>query len=97
IWQARALAARVISASGDDGGRIREAYRVLFGREPTTAERELGLTFLSEPSSGEDPHAPGAAAGGTAGAAATQDMSALTRWEQYAQVLLGSNEFTFVD
>jgi mono/diheme cytochrome c family protein len=94
IRQARALAARVISACGDDGGRIREAYRVLFGREPTAAERELGLAFLAEAAPGESP-----AVGreSTAGTASAPTDSGLSRWEQYAQVLLGSNEFTFVD
>jgi hypothetical protein len=41
----------------------------------------VGLEYLAPP-----------AEGATDGAA-----SKLSRWEQYAQALLGSNEFTFVD
>jgi len=33
----------------------------------------------------------------TSGADSSAAKSTLTRWEQYAQVLLGANEFTFVD
>jgi len=94
IQRARVLAARVTSAASDDVGRIREAYRILFGREPTTAERELGLAFLAEVVPVEDPAIGGESKAGTASA---PTESGLSRWEQYAQVLLGSNEFTFVD
>lgn len=50
------------------GGSIRDAYRVVFGREPNPREIELGESFLK-----------------------TAD------WKQYAQVLLSSNEFSFID
>lgn len=66
--QAKMLAARL--KSGDDAGRITEAYRLLFGRNPTDAERKLGLEFVKP--AGE-------------------------QWEKYAQVLLSSNEFNFVE
>jgi mono/diheme cytochrome c family protein/cytochrome c553 len=88
VREAKALAARVAGASNDETARIYEAYRVLFGRPPTTDETQLGIEFLAEPGepvqSGQKPDQ------------ATQ-KSALSRWEQYAQVLLGANEFTFVD
>jgi hypothetical protein len=85
VRQAKVLAARVATVSNDDAGRIQEAYRVLFGRLPTDEESQIGREFLSDSEPGSnsaDPAAP---------------KSALSRWEQYTQVLLGANEFTFVD
>jgi hypothetical protein len=81
VRNAKALAARVGAAAKDDSGRIREAFRVLYGRPVTERELRLGLAFLSAP---EDP-------AGKAG------RPGLTRWEQYAQVLLSTNEFLYVD
>jgi hypothetical protein len=72
--QAAGLAARLraeVPAGG--AGRIERAYRLLFGRAPTSHERELALGFLAEEGGSE------------------------TAWESYARVLLGSNEFLFVD
>jgi hypothetical protein len=62
---ARGLAARL---EGSDTERIRQAYRLLFGRAPHARELALGREFLR---SGPWPH--------------------------YAQALLASNEFTFID
>ncbi len=90
VREAKTLAARVAGASNDDTARIYEAYRVLFGRPPTAEETQLGIEFLAiaepgEPAqTGQKPDQP-------------LPKSALSRWEQYAQVLLGANEFTFVD
>jgi mono/diheme cytochrome c family protein/cytochrome c553 len=80
VRNAKALAARLSAAAKDDAGRIREAFRVLYGRPVTERELKLGLAFLA---------APEAPAGGS--------RPALTRWEQYAQVLLSTNEFLYVD
>jgi hypothetical protein len=74
LARAKALAARLTGLSGDNTARVRSAYRILFGRYPTTAEVKPALAFLNGPS------APG-----------------MTRLEQYAQVLLASNEMLFVD
>lgn len=63
--RAKALAARLTGANTD---RIREAYQLLYTREPSPAELSLAEDFLRE---------------GT--------------WEQYARVLLGANEFLFVN
>jgi hypothetical protein len=62
---ARGLAARL---EGSDTERIRQAYRLLFGRAPHARELALGREFLRS------------------GA-----------WPHYAQALLASNEFTFID
>jgi hypothetical protein len=83
VQEAKILAARVAASSNDNTARIHEAYRVLFGRRATVDETQLGSDFLAATEApAADPSLP---------------KSALTRWEQYAQVLLGANEFTFVD
>jgi len=82
--QAQALSARLAKDSSDDRTRINQAYRLLYGRLPTESEIAIGLEFLTAP----EP----AASEGTAA-----PKSALSRWDQYSQVLLGSNEFTFID
>ena len=89
VREAKALAARASAASTDDAARIRQVYRLLFGRVASDAEVQLGLEFLAagEPGSSVE----------TSGADSSAAKSTLTRWEQYAQVLLGANEFTFVD
>ncbi len=68
ITQAKAVAARL---KGEDSQRVDEAYRLLFQRTPSAAEKKLGLEFVA----GKDAQA----------------------WAEYAQVLLTSNEFQFVD
>jgi hypothetical protein len=79
--QADHLAQRVYSA-GDDNGRIRAVYRILYGREPTTKEAQLGLNFLHTTTDlkGE-----------------TIMGQPSTAWKEYARVLLSSNEFEFVN
>jgi hypothetical protein len=46
--QAKALAEQLAAKEPDDGARITQAYRLLFGRTPTTAETQLGLEFLAK-------------------------------------------------
>lgn len=58
-------------AAESDRAKLERAYQLLFGRQATTKEMELGLQFVSD---------------------ASQET-----WQQYAQVLLGSNEFLFVE
>jgi mono/diheme cytochrome c family protein len=79
--QAGKLAERVYG-KGSDAARISEAYRLLYGREPTGKELEIGLQFL-----GANPEKPGYT---VAGAPATV-------WREYARALLSSNEFEFVN
>ena len=83
VRQAKALAARVQegNTSSDDSARIRQAYRLVFGRKATDAEIQFGVEFLTAEANAE----------------AAAAKSALSRWEQYAQVLLSANEFTFLD
>jgi mono/diheme cytochrome c family protein len=74
--QAKALAARLSSGTGDDAEKVRRAFPLLYARPATDREVAMAIEFL--------------------GSSAESDAK-LSRWEQYAQVLLGSNEFLFVD
>ena len=67
--ESKALAARLKDA-GDEATRIRQAYRLLMGREATPKEIQMGQEFL---------------------------RSTNEEWPQYTQVLLSSNEFSFVN
>jgi hypothetical protein len=81
VERARELARGLAGAAKDDRARIRLAIHRLYGRRARDWEVELGLEFLAAP---DEP-----VSGGT--------KPGLSRWEQYAQVLLGANEFAFVD
>ena len=56
-------------------------YRLLYGRPPTPDEIWSAAEFIRGEASYASPGTP----------------SPLTPWERYAQVLLESNEFVFVD
>jgi hypothetical protein len=48
VSRARALAARLSAEAGEDGrARVARAYALLYGREPTGVESDLGLAFVS--------------------------------------------------
>jgi hypothetical protein len=88
ISAARAVAARLhrpAEAAPDDPARIRRAYRLLYGREATPRELEIGLAYLAAADRTES--------AGPVGSARPD----LSRWERYAQALLMANEFLFVD
>jgi hypothetical protein len=74
IQRASALSARLEKEACEEEERVEHAYKLLFGRTASNAERSAALEFLEE--------APGAE---------------LSSWEQYAQVLLASNEMLYVD
>jgi len=46
--QSKALAKRLEGEAGSDEARITRAYRLLYGRVPTSSEIHLGLDFLRE-------------------------------------------------
>ncbi|MBL8796375.1 MAG: DUF1553 domain-containing protein, partial [Planctomycetia bacterium] len=84
IRQAKALAARLTAdPQEDDAARIRRAFLTVYGRPVSEAELQLGLEFLKAAAQPE--------------AAPQPRAKTLSAWEQYAQVLLGANEFVFVD
>jgi mono/diheme cytochrome c family protein len=79
--QASKLSDRVYT-KGTDEERIKELYRLLFGRAPTGEEVQLGLAFLKA-----NPEKPGHEIAG-------QPTTAL---KQYTRALLSSNEFEFLN
>ncbi len=82
VRQAKSLVERLNAEKlTEEGSRIELAYQTLFQRSPAESEKVLGLSFLAAPLPD--------------GIAA--DKVKLTAWEQYAQALLGTNEFVFVD
>jgi cytochrome c553 len=82
VRNAKALAARLTGGPDEgDASRIRQAFLHLYGRPATEPEVQLGQEFLAAAELGGD-------SGGE---------TRLTRWEQYAQVLLSASEFLYVD
>jgi Protein of unknown function (DUF1549)/Protein of unknown function (DUF1553)/Planctomycete cytochrome C len=79
--QAETFAKRVYDEANDTA-RIQKAYRILFGRVPSPAEMKAGLDFF-----GAHPETPGDQVAG----------QPPTAWNEYARVLLSSNEFEFVN
>lgn len=86
LANAQALATRLAAeCEGDDAERIRYAFALLYARQPSARELQLGLDYLAgRNQTAAEP--PSEANGDT-----------LSRWEQYAQVLLSTNEFLYVD
>jgi hypothetical protein len=83
---AEKFAARVMAAgSADDAARIDQAYRLAYGRPPAADEVQLGRDYLRQMTA-------------KLKSAGTPDRE-LERaaWASYARVILGSNEFVFVD
>jgi hypothetical protein len=70
VAQESASLAQRLSGETGDRARIREAYRLVFEREPSAEEMKLGLEFLRDSNEA---------------------------WPRYAQVLLSSNELSFVE
>lgn len=62
--------------------RIKKAYQILFQRDPTADELQLGVKFLDT-----TPEKPGYSVNG----------EPITAWHEYARVLMSSNEFQFVN
>jgi hypothetical protein len=83
IEQARHFLQRPdIAGRTEDEARINRMYQLAYGRTAEADEIALGLRFLAEAKKSE----------GT-----KKDVLPLSAWEQYAQALLLSNEFAFVD
>ncbi len=90
VEQAKALANRpeIAQEIRTPQSAIRILHRLVYGRNPSTSEIQAALTFIS---------APGSDVASLQLISTTPQKSTLTRWEQLAQVLLMSNEFTYVD
>lgn len=66
---------------------VREAYRLLFSREPEAAELQLGQEYLT----------PGKDLVAETADAATRAAAVKALWQDYCQILMSINEFHFVD
>jgi hypothetical protein len=105
LEQADALVRRP-ELGGDDKpeGRIAALYRLVYAREPTAAEIKLGVAFVTQGgptkriaekgNSGKGNSGKGKTAKGGPEKAPDRQLS---RWENYAHVLMLANEFAFVD
>jgi mono/diheme cytochrome c family protein len=84
LEQAQSLAASPpVSGKLSPPDRVESLYEIVLGRRPDEAETELALRFVNAAQADSSlPHAP---------------QVKLDPWAQYAQMLLASNEFTFVD
>jgi mono/diheme cytochrome c family protein len=78
------LAKTVRAAASDDDGRVREAFRRVYARPPTAAERTRVFAFLNAEADAAD-------------AALSSDEREQLSWRGVGRVLLASNEFVFVD
>jgi hypothetical protein len=83
IEQSRSLTNRTAKIT-DPTERIRELYRLVLERNPSNEEIALGQAFINSQSDSAPPDA-------------KSKITPLTNWEKYAQVLLETNEFVFVD
>jgi hypothetical protein len=82
VRQAKALSARLTrDATEPDAVRVGRAFLLLYGRPATDREVQFATEFLA---GRDDP-------------ASRPTGRGLTRWEQFAQVLLAANEFLYVD
>ena len=92
--RAKTLSARLARKRGGDRKRVREAYQLLFSREPEREEIQIALQFLQKRPADVSP-----SPGGEGGLSAQADGSSgkMSRWEEYAQILLASNEMLYVD
>ncbi len=79
--QAEVLSKKVYD-KGDDAARIKETYKLVFGRAPTSAELQAGLDFLKT-----TPEKPGYLV----------NQEPISAWKEYCRVLFSSNEFEFLN
>ena len=80
--QAAQLADRLLAGAADGSARVDLAFRELFGRSPSAAERGEALEFL---------------AAYAAAPPAGEENRSRAAWSAYVRVLLASNEFLHVD
>jgi hypothetical protein len=74
-----------ITGTRDGSERIRNLYRIVYQRDPTERQLAAGLSFIHDAESAPDE------------SPSTKGAPSLDPWTTYAQVLLMSNEFLFVD
>lgn len=74
-----------IAAEPDHESKVGSLYRMVFAREPTSEELAFGVEFVS--TADEDNNTD----------ALANETKLLSKWERYAQTLLLTNEFLFLD
>ncbi len=84
--QALHFARRLLAETGaTDAGRVRTAYRLALGRDPTDEETKTSLAFVEQ-------YASRAMKLGT-----QADPARLSAWQSFCQTMLCRNEFLYVD
>jgi hypothetical protein len=78
IDTAKAFAKRLEQAAPREEDRIRLAFHLAYGRDPSEVEKRASAEFVRE-------------------AATPRPADRLNAWEQFAQAILASNEFLWVD
>jgi len=91
--RAKTLSARLARKRWGDTKRVREAYQLLFSREPDREEIQIALQFLQKRPA--DVSSSSWREGGLP--QADGPSGKMSRWEEYAQILLASNEMLYVD
>jgi hypothetical protein len=81
--QAEHFARRILEGSSDDGGRVRQAFRIALARDPSAAEMDRLLTFAR------------AQEGFYGDLSETERRVRVFR--DLCQALLGTNEFVYLD
>jgi hypothetical protein len=76
--------------SGDAAARVRQIYQRVLGRDPDEWEQQRAVDFVSS-------MRPADAAGDAAGHAASNRDQEQDVWSELAQVLIMSNEFSYLD
>ena len=93
INNAKVLAAQLAAVADSDEGRIDAGFARLYCREPSEREMQLGLAYLQN-TFAADQNVTHSAVESEKPDPAEEKLS---RWQRYAQVLLGDNEFMYVD
>ncbi len=81
VYDQTGVLVKRVYTKGDDTARITETYQLLFNRNPTPEELQLGLAFLRT-----TPDKPGYMV----------DQEPETAWKQYTRALYSSNEFEYL-
>ena len=87
LGQVKLLASRIMSAAPSDSLRIDRAYGLLYGRSPSPAELQIGLSYLNRVRQRPQEKAAGM----------PKESADVRAWQAYSQVLICANEFLYVD
>jgi hypothetical protein len=98
LAQAGYFAARIRKeAAGDPRGQVTTAWQLAFGRAPEASELERALAFLASQTSPAPPPAPATAAAEGQQPAKPASETPVDPLVNLCQVLLGTNEFLYVE